>query len=88
MPSWDAVLWSVTQSVDQGFLVIGPIAILLFVVSLTILVTMRTAPQFNFMSYGMTLRLCAGLGGLVMFFPDLCGAVQQLLTFVGQEVVS
>ncbi len=88
MPSWDAVLWSVTQSVDQGFLIIGPIGVLLFVASLTVLVTMRTAPQFNFMSYGMTLRLIAGLGGLIVFFPELCGAVQQLLQYVGQEVAS
>jgi len=88
MPSWETVLWSVTQSINQGFLVIGPIGILLFVVSLTILITMRTAPQFNFMSYGMTLRLAAGLGSLVLFFPELCGAVQQLLSFAGQEVMS
>lgn len=88
MPSWDAVLWSVTQSIDQGFLIVGPIGILMFVVSLTVLITMRAAPQFNFMSYGMTLRLLAGLLGLVIFFPELCGAVQQLLLFVGREVAS
>jgi flagellar biosynthetic protein FliR len=85
MPSWDTVLWSVTQSIDQGFVIIGPVGILLFVVSLTVLVTMRTAPQFNFMSYGMTMRLVAGMGGLVVFFPDICGAIQGLLLFVGQE---
>jgi flagellar biosynthetic protein FliR len=85
MPSWETVLWSVTQSVDQGFVIIGPVGVLLFVVSLTVLVTMRTAPQFNFMSYGMTMRLVAGIGGLILFFPDICGAVQGLLLFVGQE---
>lgn len=87
MPSWDVVLWSVSQSVGQGFLVIGPVGILLFVVSLTILITMRTAPQFNFMSYGMTLRLVAGIGGLFFFLPEICGAVQRLLAFVGQEAL-
>jgi flagellar biosynthetic protein FliR len=85
MPSWETVLWSVTQSVDQGFVIIGPVGVLLFVVSLTVLITMRTAPQFNFMSYGMTMRLVAGIGGLILFFPDICGAVQGLLLFVGQE---
>jgi flagellar biosynthesis protein FliR len=88
MPSWDSVLWSVTKSIDQGFIIIGPIGVLLFVASLTVLITMRTAPQFNFMSYGMTLRLIAGLGGLIVFFPEMCGAVQQLLIFVGQEVAT
>ena len=85
MPSWETVLWSVSQSIDQGFVIIGPVGILLFVVSLTVLVTMRTAPQFNFMSYGMTMRLIAGLGGLIVFFPEICGAIQGLLVFVGQE---
>jgi len=88
MPSWDTVMWSVSQASDQGFLVIAPIGILLFVVSLTLLITMRVAPQFNFMSWGMTLRLMAGIGGLVMFFPEICGAVQHLLSYVGREVMS
>ncbi len=88
MPSWNSVIWSVTQSIDQGFMIIAPIGILLFVVSLTLLVTMRTAPQFNFMSFGMTLRLAAGLGGMIMFLPELCGAVQHLLMLVGREVAS
>ena len=69
-------------------MIIAPIGILLFVVSLTLLVTMRTAPQFNFMSFGMTLRLAAGLGGMIMFLPELCGAVQHLLMLVGREVAS
>ncbi len=86
MPSWESVLWSVTHSINEGFIVIAPIGILLFVISLTVLVTMRTAPQFNFMSYGMTLRLMAGLGGLIVFFPELCGAVERFLTYVGTEV--
>lgn len=88
MPSWETVVWSVTHAVDDGFLIVAPIAILLFVVSLTILITMRTAPQFNFMSYGMTLRLAAGLCGLMMFLPEICGVVQQLLYRVGQGVTS
>ncbi|MEJ7590463.1 MAG: flagellar biosynthetic protein FliR [Planctomycetaceae bacterium] len=88
MPSWETVVWSVTHAVDDGFLIVAPIAILLFVVSLTILITMRTAPQFNFMSYGMTLRLGAGLCGLMVFLPEICEAVQQLLYRVGQGVTS
>jgi len=86
MPSWNTVVWSVTHAVDDGFLIVAPIGILLFIVSLTILITMRTAPQFNFMSYGMTLRLAGGLGGLILFLPEVCGAIQQLLYRVGQGV--
>jgi flagellar biosynthesis protein FliR len=88
MPSWNTVVFSVTHAVDDGFLIVAPIGILLFVVSLTILVTMRTAPQFNFMSYGMTLRLAAGMCGLIMFLPEICGTIQQLLYRAGHGVTS
>ena len=84
MPSWETVVWSVSHSVDDGFIIVAPIALLLFVISLTILVTMRAAPQFNFMSYGMSLRLIAGLGGLILFLPEICGAIQKLLYHAGQ----
>ncbi len=88
MPSWDTVVWSVTHSVDDGFMIVAPIALLLFVISLTILVTMRAAPQFNFMSYGMSLRLIAGLGGLIVFLPEICGVIQQLLYRACQGVAT
>ncbi len=88
MPSWNTVVWSVSHSIDDGFVIIAPIAILLFVVSLTILVTMRAAPQFNFMSYGMSLRLIAGLGSLIMFLPEICGAIQHLLYRASQGVAT
>ena len=69
-------------------MIVAPIAILLFVISLTILVTMRAAPQFNFMSYGMSLRLIAGLGGLIMFLPEICGAIQHLLYRASQGIAT
>jgi hypothetical protein len=31
------------------------------------------------------MRLVAGLGGLIVFFPEICGAIQGLLLYVGQE---
>lgn len=86
LPSWEAVLYAVTQSVNQGFLIIAPVGILLFVTLLVLLVTMRTAPQFNFMSYGMTLRLVAGMVGVVVFFPEIAGTVQLLLYQVATGV--
>ncbi|GAB5440164.1 MAG: flagellar biosynthetic protein FliR [Fuerstiella sp.] len=82
MPDWDQVLFAVTRVEHQGFLAIAPIGILMFVVTMTLLVTMRTAPQFNFMTYGMSLRLAVGVGGLVLFLPDVINAVQHFLNHV------
>jgi flagellar biosynthesis protein FliR len=79
IPNWTSLVSAVTRSIDQGFLVIAPLAMLLFVVAITLLVTMKTAPHFNFMSYGMTMRLVAGLLGLMLFFPEIFGAMQLML---------
>ncbi len=85
MPGWDQVMYAITKVEHQGFLIIAPIGILMFVITMTLLVTMRTAPQFNFMTYGMTLRLVVGVGGLVLFFPDVISAVQHFLNHVSAE---
>jgi flagellar biosynthesis protein FliR len=86
LPSWDSLVTTVATSIDQGFIIIAPIAILLFVTVIMLLVTMRSAPQFNFMSYGMTIRLVAGMIAMVLFLPEICGAVQLLLNHVGTGV--
>lgn len=79
MPSWESVVHGISHAVEYGLVVIAPVGILLFVTLLVLLITMRTAPQFNFMSYGMTLRLVAGMVGVVLFFPELCSAFVFLL---------
>lgn len=87
IPSWDNVVDAVSRSINQGLLIIAPIGILLFITLLILLVTIRTAPQFNFMSYGMTLRLIVGMLGLVVFFPELAGGMRLLLSQLGEGVI-
>ncbi|MCA9059269.1 MAG: flagellar biosynthetic protein FliR, partial [Planctomycetaceae bacterium] len=87
MPDWEFVTGSVSSSVENGFLMIAPVGIVMFVTLVTLLVTMRTAPQFNFMSYGMAMRVLAGLGGLLLFLPDVCGAMQRLLYRIGMGII-
>ena len=85
MPSWEQVMYAVSRTEHQGFLIIAPIGILMFVLTMTLLVTMRTAPSFNFMTYGMSLRLAVGIGGLVLFLPDLLSSMQHFLDQVSAE---
>ncbi len=80
MPTWDSVVQAVATTEQIGLIIIAPVGILLFVTSVTLLITMRTAPQFNFMSYGMTMRLIAGLGGLLLFLPDIISSLQYFMT--------
>ncbi|MFY9253077.1 MAG: flagellar biosynthetic protein FliR [Fuerstiella sp.] len=72
---WIRVLSVVSKTQQQGLLMVAPIAILLFIVVVTLLATMRFAPQFNFMSFGMPMRVAAGTLGLVAFFPEMCAAM-------------
>jgi flagellar biosynthetic protein FliR len=85
LPDWETITWSVSRVEHQGFLIVAPIGILLFVVAVTLLVTMRTAQQFNFMSYGMTLRLIGGMIGLTLFLPELTAALQHFMQHAGTE---
>lgn len=80
LPTWNSIVQAVATTEQVGLLIVAPVGILLFVVSVTLLVTMRTAPQFNFMSYGMTLRLIAGVGGLLLFLPDILSSLQYFMT--------
>ncbi|MCP4783560.1 MAG: flagellar biosynthetic protein FliR [Fuerstiella sp.] len=85
LPTWDTVMYSISKVEHQGFLMIAPIGILMFVISITMLITMRTAPQFNFMTYGMTLRLVVGLAGLFLFLPDVFTAMEHFLNQITSE---
>ena len=86
MPGWDLVMYSLSKVEHQGFIIIAPIGLLMFAMTVTLLVTMRTAPQFNFMSYGMTLRLVVGMAAMVVFFPDIFTAMQQFMNHVSESV--
>jgi flagellar biosynthetic protein FliR len=80
LPSWQSVVQAVATTEQIGLMIVAPVGILLFVTSVTLLITMRTAPQFNFMSYGMTLRLIAGIGGIFLFLPDILSSLQYFMT--------
>jgi len=80
LPTWQSIVQSVATMEQIGLMIVAPVGIMLFIVSVTLLVTMRTAPQFNFMSYGMTMRLIVGLVGLLLFLPDILSSLQYFMT--------
>ena len=88
MPTWESVVYAVNTTQQAGLMMIAPIGILLFVTGLTLLVTMRTAPQFNFMSYGMTMRLLAGIVGMVLFLPEVISSMQYFMIRSGVDFAS
>jgi len=79
LPSAEHAVHAVSQAEQQGLMLIAPVGILLFVTLVVVMATMRIAPQFNFMSFGMTIRLLAGFLALLLFLPELCAAMSHLL---------
>lgn len=62
-----------------GLELAAPIGVGLFLVLVFSLLVMRTAPQFNLLTFGIPLRLAAGLVLLLLLWPDLIGRTTGLL---------
>ncbi|MFV2070513.1 MAG: flagellar biosynthetic protein FliR [Pirellulales bacterium] len=68
-PGW--VLHRVTSSIEAGLLIAAPVGIVMMLTTIGLLVLMRSVSQFNLFSIGMSVRLVAGLGALVLFAPEM-----------------
>jgi len=76
-PGW--WLQGVTDSIEAGLLIAAPVGIVLMLTLIGSLVLMRSVPQFNLMSIGMSVRLIAGLGALFVFGPETLTLIRQSL---------
>lgn len=76
-PGW--WLTGVTDSIESGLLIAAPVGIVLMLTLVASLVLMRSVPQFNLFSIGMSIRLIAGLGGMLVFGPELLVLLRQSL---------
>ena len=61
----------------SGLMIAAPVAIVLFITLVALLLTMRSAPHFNLLSLGMSIRLLAGLAGLIVFLPEITQGIQR-----------
>lgn len=76
-PGW--WLTGVTNSIEAGLLIAAPVGIVLMLTLLASLVLMRSVPQFNLFSVGMSVRLIAGLGAILFFGREIVVLLQQSL---------
>ncbi|MEZ6145740.1 MAG: flagellar biosynthetic protein FliR [Planctomycetaceae bacterium] len=76
-PGW--WLTGVTDSIEAGLLMAAPVGIVLMLTLLASLVLMRSVPQFNLFSVGMSVRLIAGLGAMLFFGPEIMVLLRQSL---------
>ncbi|MBX3436551.1 MAG: flagellar biosynthetic protein FliR [Planctomycetaceae bacterium] len=74
-----AVLHQVAASIEAGLLIAAPVGIVLMLALIGSLVLMRSVPQFNLFSIGMSVRIVAGLGALLIFAPETMVLIRQSL---------
>lgn len=74
-PGW--VLHSVSGSIEAGLLIAAPVGIVLMLTLIASLVLMRSVPQFNLFSIGMSVRVVAGIAALVIFAPETMALVRH-----------
>ncbi|MGD9856720.1 MAG: flagellar biosynthetic protein FliR, partial [Planctomycetaceae bacterium] len=67
-PGW--VLHYVSGSIEAGLLIAAPVGVVLMLTLIGSLILMRSVPQFNLFSIGMSVRVVAGLAALLIFAPE------------------
>ncbi|MEP3482065.1 MAG: flagellar biosynthetic protein FliR [Fuerstiella sp.] len=73
----------ITQLPAQGLTIAAPMALFMTIATIVLLFAMKQAPQFNLFTFGMPFRLLAGMGAILLFFPDLMAAMtNHLQTFL------
>jgi len=68
---------------EMGLLLAGPLALCLFLLSITLAVMARAAPQLNIYSVGFTLQVLVVLVGGLFLLPDLVLAMHAIVARTG-----
>lgn len=71
LPEFRLVLDQISRIQEGGLVIAAPVGIMLFLFFVTLMVTIRSAPQFNFFAIGMPMRVAVGTVALMLFLPQL-----------------
>ncbi len=82
-PPVQSVLDAANAVQEWGLVLVAPVAACTFLVTVTLAVMARVAPQMNIYSVGLPLRLTVGLVALFVLFPDLLAALADIFGRVG-----
>ena len=82
----EGLVQMVTALPEQGLLVIAPVAVLSFVVLMSLFFLNKAAPTLNLFSIGMPLRVGLGLLGLFIFMPAIWRSVESYFRVMTKEL--
>lgn len=71
---------------EMGLLLAGPLALCLFLLSVTLAVMARTAPQLNIYSVGFTLQVTTVLVGGLFLLPEFVFTLHAIIGRTGSEL--
>jgi len=78
----------ISRSHDAAFIMIAPLASVLFLTLTVLLVMMRSWPQVTLFSFGSGARLLVGLGAFVVFAPSIISNMANILREMAKLVAN
>lgn len=79
LPEFGPHLTALATAYESGLLLVGPLALCLFLLSVCLAIMTRVAPQLNVYSIGFTLQTIVAMLGVLFLLPELIRALTVAL---------
>ncbi len=81
------LLGAASAAQELGVLIAGPLAVVLFLVVVSLALMTRAAPQLNVYSVGFGLQAVAGVTAALLLMPELLDAMTRAFARIGEHVL-
>jgi flagellar biosynthesis protein FliR len=86
LPEANPMLAGLGSAYEMGLLLAGPLALCLFLLSVTLAIMTRAAPQLNVYSVGFTLQVTVVLLGTLFLLPEIVKALGMVIGQTGHSL--
>jgi flagellar biosynthetic protein FliR len=86
LPQAGPMLAGLTSAYEMGLLLAGPLALCLFLLSVSLAIMTRAAPQLNVYSVGFTLQVTVVLLGTLFLLPEIVRSLAAVIGRTGEAV--
>jgi flagellar biosynthetic protein FliR len=86
LPEANSMIDGLRSSYEMGVLLAGPLALCLFLLSVSLAIMTRAAPQLNVYSIGFTLQVIVVLIGTLFLLPEIVRALAAVIGHTGQAL--
>lgn len=86
LPEANRLLSGLASAYEMGLMLAGPLALCMFLLSVTLAIMSRAAPQLNVYSIGFTLQVCVVLAGTLFLLPEIVRAIAIAVERTGETL--